>query len=398
MHIVKEPLVREKSIRYTAEVISVNYTRYDSDEYISITTAKDIRLSYGDSIRISGTLTSPQNFITDTGREFNYISYLKKESIFYEMKFPEILEKKKGEQNKILALLLHTKNLFLANVFNVISGEQAGLAIGMLTGVTEGITSTTNDAFIKTGTIHIVALSGYNVTIIAESIMKILSFLPFSIRLGIGSIAIISFAIAVGGGATVIRATIMALLGLLARATGRMYVIGNALLFAATSMVLHNPYILLHDLSFQLSFLATIGLVYVTPLFTKYFTFIPERFGLRDVFSATVCIEVFVLPFLLYATGTLSVIAPIANLLIVPIIPCVMLLTFIVGICGPWFWFIALPVGFMLYGILSYQLYVITLLADIPYSAFSIKGFSLYLTITIYIVYTIYLLRRYRNV
>ncbi|MEK7147475.1 MAG: ComEC/Rec2 family competence protein, partial [Patescibacteria group bacterium] len=100
------------------------------------------------------------------------------------------------------------------------------------------------EKFRTVGVIHIVVLSGYNITIVAEFIMRLLAFLPRAARLAGGALAIILFAVMTGGSATIVRASLMAILVVVARATGRIYGITRALLLAGFLMVLHNPKIL----------------------------------------------------------------------------------------------------------------------------------------------------------
>ena len=88
-----------------------------------------------------------------------------------------------------------------------------------------------------------------------------------------------------GGSATVVRASIMSLIVILGKATGRMHNAALTLFIAAFLMLLHNPRILAFDPSFQLSFLATLGLVYLSPALEKYFHFVPGKWQIRRTFS-----------------------------------------------------------------------------------------------------------------
>ena len=125
---------------------------------------------------------------------------------------------------------------------------------GITIGAREGLPESLQEKFRTTGVAHIVALSGYNITIVAETIMLFLSFLPQYLAIGGGVIGVILFAIMTGASATVLRASIMALLALTARATGRIYTVSWALFLVGFFMVLQNPKILRFDTSFQLSF------------------------------------------------------------------------------------------------------------------------------------------------
>jgi len=145
----------------------------------------------------------------------------------------------------------------------VIPEPQVGLAEGLLLGVKQALGDELEVVFRKTGIIHIVVLSGYNVMLVVIFITYVLSYvLPYRARVPFGILAIVCFAVLVGLSATVVRASIMASLILFARATGRTYAVMRALCFAGVIMVLINPYLLVYDVGFQLSFLATLGLIF----------------------------------------------------------------------------------------------------------------------------------------
>src|SRR5690606_6965228 len=107
---------------------------------------------------------------------------------------------------------------------------------------------------------HIVVLSGYNVTIVAEAFIKALSFVPRLYGYSAGMIGIVLFAVMAGGGTTIIRASAMAVIALYAKWTGNTYNAFRALIFCGTGMILLNPLTLLYDPSFHLSFMATFAL------------------------------------------------------------------------------------------------------------------------------------------
>jgi len=187
-----------------------------------------------------------------------------------------------------------------------------------------------------------------------------------------------------GASSTSIRAGIMASLALYARASGRNYDVARALLLAGVIMILINPFVLAFDVSFQLSFLATIALIFFTPKVEKYFSWVPKKFNLRDIISVTVAVYIFVLPFILYKMGNLSLVALPANVLVLPFVPITMALGFMTGFAGMVHYFLAVPVGYVSYLLLHYELGVIRLLSGIPFAALNIPSFPLVLTLLIY--------------
>jgi len=207
---------------------------------------------YGDRISIHGELRRPKNFTSD----FNWPRYLSKDDIYYEIFYPEIEITKTDSSFSIRRELFKIKSAFVGKIQKQFSEPQSSLLSGLLVGERSSLGEDLEDDFRKTGLIHIVVLSGYNVTIIAESLIRFLSFLPRYIGGVIGIISIVLFAVLTGASATIVRASIMAILVIIGRLTGRMYDAGRALLIAGLLMVIHNPKILLFDTSFQLSFLA----------------------------------------------------------------------------------------------------------------------------------------------
>jgi competence protein ComEC len=129
-----------------------------------------------------------------------------------------------------------------------------------------------------------------------------------------------------GAYATSVRAGIMAILVLIAKVTGRPYDVLRAVILTIILMLFYNPYLLYFDISFELSFVATIAVIFLNPKIAKYFYFIPKVLNLRDLITVTFSAYIFVLPFVLYKMGNLSLVALPTNFLVLPFIPLTMLL------------------------------------------------------------------------
>jgi competence protein ComEC len=255
---------------------------------------------------------------------------------------------------------------------------------GLILGAKSSFSQDLTQEFINTGTIHIVALSGYNVTIVAQWLMKLLGFLPRALSTSVGVLAIWLFIIMTGGSSTAIRSGVMATLALLARVLGRNYNVSRALLLAAVAMVLLSPMTLVYDVSFQLSFLAAIAVIFFTPKVERFFLWLPKTFGLRDVFSVTTAAYLFVMPFILYKMGNLSLSALPANFMILPFIPFTMILGFLTGAAGLISQTLSIPIGYLAYYFLHYELGVINFFAQLKFSAIYFANFPLILTLAIY--------------
>ena len=344
---------------------------------------------YGDQVKLEGVLKKPENFITDQGKEFDYVNYLRKDGILYTIGYPKIEILSRGNGNFIKSLLFSAKEKFLDKINLSIRESESLLMNGLILGEKSSFDQSLKQSFVNTGTIHIVALSGYNVTIVAEWIMKILASFPKNIGIIAGIFSILLFVIMTGGSSTAVRAGIMAVLALTARLIGRNYDVTRALILAGVFMILINPFILVFDVSFQLSFIATVAVIFFAPKIEKYFLWVTPRLGLRDVVSVTSAAYIFVMPFILYEMGNLSLVALPANILILPFIPLTMILGFLTGFSGVIWYIFSVPFGYVSYLFLHYELAVINYFSNVPFASLSIPNFPLIFVLLIY-AYFIY--------
>lgn len=324
---------------------------------------------YGDRLHIEGKLALPEKLTEKDGRVFDYPSYLRSKGIRYQMVFPRTAIIAPHGGNIIMEELFRTKLGFEHAIGVALPSPHSALLSGLLLGGKQTLGAVWLERFRNTGIVHIIVLSGYNMTVVAEWLVVLFQSLGFYGSLSAGSVGIILFALMTGGGATVMRAAIMALIVLLAKATGRSYDMGRALLVAATLMVFENPSILLSDPSFQLSFLASVGLIFVSPILEKRMQFMKNYGMWREICVSTIATQVVVLPLLLFQTGILSLIALPANLLVLPLIPLTMFTGFIAGVVALLSPSLGFIVGLPAYGLLSWILGVAKYGSAIPYAA-----------------------------
>lgn len=387
-----EPDERENSIRLIvdAESVTVGEETFPVGARVLVNAPLYPRFEYGDRVELFGSLAEPENFSDEvTLREVDYRSYLAKDGIYYEMFRPKVSFIASGEGNWLVEKLFLFKNAFLDNVSRFIPEPHVSLLGGLIVGAKHSLGKKLLDDFRTVGVIHIVVLSGYNITIIARFIEWIFSGLKRNLRLTVAAGAMTLFAIMVGASATVVRATAMALIALLAKATGRMYIVTRALLIAGFFMLLHNPKILVFDTSFQLSFLATVGLIYFSPLILPKVKWVTERWNMREIVVATVATQLFVLPFLLYKTGLFSVVSLPVNVLILAAIPATMLLGFLAGLAGFVWTTLALPFAYGAYALLAYELAVVEWFARLPFASVTFASFPLALVFFWYGTYAL---------
>ena len=368
--VAKEPDVREK--------VTHLYVQTDTDTVL-VTTDRYAAVSYGDEVQVSGTVKVPESFVGELGREFNYPAYLLARGVEYQVSFAKVEVLSSGNGNQFLTQLLYIKQLLLGGIESVLVEPQAGLSEGLLLGVKQALGEELEAAFRTSGIIHIVVLSGQNVMIVVMFVLTVLSFfLPRRPRLLVGLCVITCFALMVGLSATVVRASVMAGLLLIAQFLGRNYDLVRALLFAGAVMVLINPYILLYDLGFQFSFMATLGLILVAP---KFETFVSDGFSklsVKEFLVATIATQIAVLPLLLYHIGEVSVVAVIVNVLVLPVVPLAMLATFLAGTIGLVSTTLALPFAFSAHVVLTYIIQIALFFSALPFASFVTPPFPVY--------------------
>ncbi len=381
----KEPDVRDSSTHL--------YVRTETDTVL-VTTERYTDINYGDEVRASGTLKEPKSFVSELGREFNYPAYLLARGVEYQISFAEVDVLSQDNGNKFMSQLFVIKLALINGIESVLNEPQAGLSEGLLLGVKQALGEELEEAFRTSGIIHIVVLSGQNVMIVVMFVLTALSFiLPRRPKLLVGLCVVVCFALMVGLSATVVRASLMAGMILIAQLLGRTYDLVRALLFAGAVMVFINPYILLYDLGFQFSFMATLGLILIAP---KFETFISDGFStlsIKEFFVATIATQVAVLPLLLYHIGEVSLVAVIVNVLVMPIVPLAMLATFMAGVISLISTTLALPFAFLAHVVLSYIIQVALFFASLPFASFVIPSFPVYGMFALYLVLGIFVWR-----
>ena len=391
--VVTQPDVREEYTNIVLEARDVFYGgAHDVLErpvHVLVRTQAHPKLYYGDELVLKGELAIPKNFAPKEGaRAFDYRAYLAKEKNFYQMFFPEVTVVARGHGNFLYEKLFAMRAWLFENMFRAIPEPEASLAGGILLGEKQSLGSELLQKFRDVGVAHIVVLSGYNIAIVASGATRALVVLPFFLRVSMSVGTVILFALMVGGGATVVRATIMVLVVILARAMGREGSALRALALAGGVMIFLNPLILFHDVSFQLSFMATIALIYVSPLIESHLKFLSEKWHIKEVVVSTISTQIFVLPLLLHMTGQFSVVGLAVNLLILAFIPLTMLFGFLAGITGLISVIISLPFAYIAYGFLYYELGVVKIFSSLPFASVSLPALSGIGVIGIYLLMT----------
>jgi len=360
--VAAEPDIREKSIKLTLDNLAIETKNVwgrpsNISGRVLVTTWRYPEYKYGDRLRISGKLEVPPEDIDG----FNYKDYLKKDGIYSFMKWPEVELLERGNYHglvpAIYAKIFEFKKKLSESIYQNLSPPQSSILGAMVLGDKRKLSEDLKIKLNIVGLRHITAISGLHITILTAILMTILIGLGFwrQQAFWLSIILITLFIIMTGLQPSAIRAGIMGGLFLLGQYLGRMNVSSRSIVFAASLMLAQNPLLLKLDAGFQLSFLATIGIIYLMPIFQNWFRPLTKIFGggqLKSILAMTLSAQVFTLPILIYNFGYISLVAPITNILIVPLLYWIMLFGFIFAIFGaiwqPLAWILSFPCWFLL--------------------------------------------------
>lgn len=307
-------------------------TKYTINHVLVSDHATYPQYQYGDMVRVTGVLERPGMI-----DNFNYGNYLSRYGI-YAVMYRARVEKIADGPPSFFRFLYRVKDRFEAQINKLYAEPHAAFMAGLLTGSRKGIPEDLMESFSATGLTHIIAISGYNITIVIAIISSLLFWLPLRWRFVPSILAIVVFTLFVGASAAVVRAAIMGILGLVALRWERISNVRLTLLWTAFFMLLWNPKYLWYDAGFQLSFLAVIGLVEIGPKLERYFTKVPDVLGIREALQMTLAAQISTAPLIIFLFGRLSFISPIANVLVAPAIPLAMLFGFL-GTMLSFVWF-----------------------------------------------------------
>lgn len=381
-----EPDIRLDGVRYivTAQVLTNEKTSQKSTTIrgnFYLKSSLYPRYGYGDKLRVTCLLKKPEPL-----EDFRYDKYLARYGVFVDCTAKNITKVGDSVGNLFLAKIFSFKNV-IAQKINVLWHEPyASFMAGLLYGYRGGL-GTLNDLFSRTGVTHIVAISGYNITIVSTILIAlcIRMYIPRKKAFWFIVVGIFVFVIFAGASASVVRAGIMGVIVLLTKQMGRKANVSNVMVLTAVVMTLQNPYILVWDVGFQLSFISTLGLIYIVPILEKYFHRLPELFGVKESLVTTLGAIIATLPLILYQFSRLSIVAPIVNILILWILPWIMFAGFFVVVLSFIFLPLAKVLSWLAFVMMKYIVVVVTFFANLSFATIDLK-FSLLLMFLFYLL------------
>lgn len=283
----------------------------------------------GDRLRVSARIELAEDF-----DGFAYREYLSRQGVgaIGRPRFVEVV----GEVGGPHRLLAGVRDALLGGLNSIVPEPEAALGAGILLGVRAAIAPEINDAFATAGLTHVVAISGWNIAIVAALVAAMAR--PLERRPGgrwttalVTAATVAAYVVLTGASPSVVRAALMAAAMLVARLGGSRAHASSALGLAALVMLLAAPAVL-WDVGFQLSLLATGGLIWFGPSIERRLPGWPG--WMREPIALTLAAQLTTLPVILVNFERLSLVAPIANVLVVPFVPIAMLFSAVASLAG----------------------------------------------------------------
>lgn len=322
--IMADPDLKNNYQKITVGVLMLNDNKISGK--VLIFTDRYPAYVYGDILKINCKLQAP----VSKSDSFNYAVFLSKDNIYSVCNYP-VIEKVGTSKKNLLSYIYDLKEYSQQLINKNISEPAAGLLEAMMLGDRSDFSAAVYQNFKITGTAHLVAISGLHIAIIISILTNTLLAFNFSRRQSFFIISIILFLylLMIGFPASALRAVIMGWLGLASYQAGRSNQSSYSLTLTAAIMIFINPKILVYDVGFQLSFLAVLGIMFFSKFWNKVLNQVPSLLGLKDSLVMSLSAQVTTAPLLLFSFNQFSLISPLANLFVVPLLPYVLLTGFL---------------------------------------------------------------------
>lgn len=411
--IVEEPDIRDKfqKLKIKISLRESLQLQENINSLILVTVGRYPEYSYLDNVKLEGYLKTPALL-----GDFDYKSYLLKDGIYSVMDFPKV-ELVSRHHSYNLYTYFYEKVLFfkkelIKSIDSTFSKPQSFIIYGIILGKDKNMPKDLKDQFNATGLSHITAVSGGNIVILMSLLVPLLLFIGlFRSQALYFSITFVWIYILLSGlPISGIRAAIMGSAFLLAEIFGRQNTSSRIIVFTAAMMLIQNPLLLFYDIGFQLSFLASMGIIYLKPIFDSFIKLPKKLYNaenqnferkswsevfkriifsrinyLLDIISVTLAAQIFVLPIVIYNFGNISLVSPVTNLLILPIIPWLTLFGFVSALLGTFFSFLGWVFYLPCFVLLSYFLKILEIFS-FPSAVKSFTDISLIWVFIYYII------------
>ncbi len=354
-----------KNENYSVYILKINSLNKKISPWninILINTNKQIKLRPWDIISFDQKIIKPESI-----DNFEYDKYLLLKEI-YGQSFVYNFTKNWTNYSFIKNLIFNIKTDFI-NIINKIYPWDSAIFLGWIliwerTGFSKELKTNFNNSWLT----HIIAISWFNITIIVIFLSFILKFFPNYIKLPIISLAIILFTLIVWCQIPILRASLMWLVSYYFLTFWKKANWFSLLIFIVLIFSLFNPLILNYDISFYLSFLAVLWILYTQDFFKKILKYLPDLFVVKETLIMTLSSLVFTIPIVAVNFGQISIISPVTNILATPVIPITMLfwtlsIIFYLIYSQIWIW-----IWFLTWVLLEYVLFIVNFFWSMSFS------------------------------
>jgi competence protein ComEC len=332
--------------------------------------------AYGDVLQVEGRLETPPVL-----EDFSYREYLASRGVHSLLRRPQVTKLARPPKGSaLLRAILRAKSALRRTIEAILPEPDAGLLSGILLGLGHTLPDDLSAAFRAVGLTHIIVISGFNIGVLSQAVLAVSQRVLLRwLALAANVVAILAYVLLVGPSPPVVRAATMGGLVILGQFAGRRSHALTSLAAAGLFMTLADP-LLLWSVSFQLSFAATLALVVLEPLLTREVSAWltagvgPQRAAgglrlLRDLLLATTAAQLVTLPIIAYHFQQVSLIALVANVLVLPVQPAMMILGLSAMVLGALWLPAGRAAGWLVWPFSRYSLLVIQGLARVPWAA-----------------------------
>ncbi|MCL5017567.1 MAG: ComEC/Rec2 family competence protein [Patescibacteria group bacterium] len=354
---------------------------------------------YGDLIKFNGIINKPEDV---------YKNFYLLHGISGQVNFPEIELMTKGEGNPIKAWLFNLREKIKDIFKRSLPKEKAAFLTGITIGGKEDFSKELKNEMALSGTTHLVAISGYNISIIVLVVGAFFaSIFSATASFYLTILTVILFVIMTGAEASVVRAAVMGVIVLFAERTERLYDPRNAIVLTAFIMILLNPFTLIFDAGFQLSFAALIGIIYLAPAIKSLFSnrgrshLVKENFdkgflSWRENAVVTASAQIMAFPILIYNFGIFSLSSLFANILILEFVPITMGVGFFMAGAGWFSIFSAKMLGIIANMFISYDFFIMDIFSKFSF-ILPVKGIGFLSGIAYYVAVSLFVYKFKKN-
>jgi competence protein ComEC len=391
--VVDEPDVRDNyiNLRLEAESIQVGETSQAISGLLLVRAPRYPERFYGDKMTVTGKLETPPVF-----EDFSYRDYLARSGVYSLMRRPRVELIATNQGNLFWAAMLAFKAQASQTINRLLAEPYASLLNGILLGIETGIPKDLYESFNLTGTSHIIVISGSNIALIA-GIFLLLGQQLVGKRYAppLAMAGILVYTLLVGADAAVSRAAVMGIVWVLAIWLGRPALALNSLIFSSFVLTLINP-LILWDVGFQLSFMATLGLILLVPPLERGIFGLLQRLLktdqvglamalLSELVVVTLAAQIITSPLILYHFGRFSLTSLLTNLLILPVQPPIMIGGGLATLAGMLWLPLGQVLGWLVWLPLAWTVWMVELTSRLPYASLDLGTFPFWLLILMYV-------------